>query len=86
MSDLIAIVYPTEAKAEQMRQKFLSLQKEYLVDLEDAVIAVKTQQGHVKLNQLISPTRIGALQGSFWGLIIGAIFLMPVVGPAVGAL
>ena len=86
MSDLIAIVYPTEAKAEQMRHKLLSLQKEYLVDLEDAVIAVKTQQGHVKLNQLISPTRIGALQGSFWGLIIGAIFLMPVVGPAVGAL
>ena len=86
MSDLIAIVYPDEAQAEEMRQKLLNLQEEYLVDLEDAVIAGKTQQGQVKLNQLISPTKIGILQGSLWGLIIGAIFLMPVMGPGVGAL
>ena len=80
MSDLIAIVYPDEAKAEEMRQKLLNLQEEYLVDLEDAVIAGKTQQGQVKLNQLISPTKIGILQGSLWGLIIGAL------GAASGAL
>ena len=86
MSDLIAIVYPDEAKAEDMRQRLLNLQKEYLIELDDAVIAVKSPQGHVRLNQLVSPTRIGALQGSLWGLIIGAIFLMPVMGPAVGAL
>lgn len=75
MSDLIAIVYPDEAKAEDMRQRLLNLQKEYLIELDDAVIAVKSPQGHVRLNQLVSPTRIGALQGSLWGLIIGAIFL-----------
>ena len=86
MSDLIVIVYATEAKAEEMRQKLLNLQKEYLIELSDAVIAVKRQDGHVKLNQLISTTKIGALQGSLWGLVIGAIFLMPVMGPAIGAL
>jgi uncharacterized membrane protein len=31
MSDLVVIVYPTEAKAEEMRQKLLSPQKEYLI-------------------------------------------------------
>ena len=56
-----------------------------MIELGDAVIAVKSPQGHVKLNQLISPTTIGALQGTFWGLIIGTIFLMPVMGPAVAA-
>jgi uncharacterized membrane protein len=86
MSDLIVIVYPNEAKAEEMRQKLLNLQKEYLIELDDAVIAVRNQAGHVKLNQLISTTKIGALQGSLWGLIIGTIFLMPVMGPAIGAL
>jgi uncharacterized membrane protein len=85
MSDLIAIVYPSEAEAEKMRQKILGLQKEYLIELSDAAIAVKSPQGHVKLNQLISPTKIGALEGTFWGLLIGAIFLMPVMGPAIGA-
>ena len=85
MSDLIAIVYPNEQQAEKMRQKILGLQKEYLIELGDAAIAVKNPEGYVKLNQLISPTQIGALQGTLWGLIIGALFLMPVTGPAIGA-
>lgn len=85
MSDLVVIVYPTEQKAEEVRQHLLALQKEYIIALEDAVIAVKTQDGHVKLNQLVNTTAAGALGGSFWGLLVGAIFLMPVVGAAIGA-
>lgn len=85
MSDLVAIVYPTEARAEEMRKKLFALQKEYLIDLSDAVIATKTTEGHVKLNQLFSTTAAGALSGGFWGLLLGAIFLMPVVGMAIGA-
>jgi len=85
MSDLVVIVYPTEAKAEEMRQKLLNLQKEYLIELSDAVIAVKQDSGRVKLNQLMHPTAIGAVTGGFWGLLLGAIFLMPILGAAVGA-
>lgn len=85
MSDLVVIVYPTEQKAEEVRQHLLALQKEYIIALEDAVIAVKTQDGHVKLNQMVNTTAAGALGGSFWGLLVGAIFLMPVVGAAIGA-
>ncbi|CCV14650.1 DUF1269 domain-containing protein [Mesorhizobium sp. STM 4661] len=85
MSDLIAIVYPTEAKAEKVRKRLFELQKEYLIELSDAVIAVKQESGDVKLNQLFNPTAAGAVSGSFWGLLVGMIFLMPVVGAAVGA-
>jgi uncharacterized membrane protein len=42
MSDLVVIVYPSEAKAEAVRQRLFKLQKEYLT-LGDAVIAVKTE-------------------------------------------
>ena len=85
MSDLVAIVYPSEAKAEEVRQRLLKLQKEYLITLNDAVIAVKTQDGAIKLNQLVNTTAIGAASGSFWGLLIGVLFLNPLVGVAVGA-
>ena len=85
MPDLAVIVYPSEEQAEEMRQKLLQLQREYLIELDDAVIAVNTQNGHVRLNQLLNPTAAGALSGSMWGLLLGAIFLMPVVGPAIGA-
>ena len=85
MSDLIAIVYPSEAKAEEVRQRLLHLQKEYLIKLGDAVIAVKTESGDIKLNQLVNTTATGAISGSFWGLLIGVLFLNPLLGVALGA-
>jgi uncharacterized membrane protein len=85
MADLVAIAFPTEAKAEEVRQKLLSMQKEYLIELADAVIAVKQPDGTVKLNQLFHPAAAGAASGSFWGLLIGLIFMMPLAGVAIGA-
>lgn len=85
MSDLVAIVYPSEAKAEEVRERLFKLQKEYLIKISDAVIAVKTEAGPVKLNQLVSTTAVGAASGSFWGLLIGVLFLNPIIGVAVGA-
>src|SRR5215471_13398982 len=71
MSDLVVIAFPTEAKAEEVRQKLLKMQKEYLLELGDAVIAVKDAQGHVKVNQLINTTKVGAVGGTFWGALGG---------------
>jgi uncharacterized membrane protein len=85
MSDLVAIVYPSEAKAEEVRQRLLKLQKEYLIAISDAVIAVKSDSGGIKLNQLVNTTAIGVMTGSFWGLLIGVLFLNPILGVAVGA-
>src|SRR5690606_33506823 len=83
--DLIVIVYPTEAKAEEVRQRLIGPQREYLIRLGDAVIATKTAAGKIKLNQLMNTTAAGAVSGSFWGLLIGALFLNPLLGVAIGA-
>ena len=85
MSDLVVIAFPTEAKAEEVRQKLLAMQKEYLIELGDAVVAVKDSTGNVKLNQMINMTAAGAVTGAFWGSLIGLIFLMPLAGAALGA-
>jgi uncharacterized membrane protein len=85
MSNLVVIAFPTEAKAEEVRQKLLAMQKEYLIELDDAVVAAKDAQGRIKLNQLINTTTAGAVSGTFWGTLIGLIFLMPLVGAAMGA-
>jgi uncharacterized membrane protein len=85
MADLVEIAFPTEAKAEQVRQQLLDLHQEYLIELSDAVIAVKQPNGRIKLNQLFSPTAAGAASGTFWGALIGLIFLMPLAGAALGA-
>jgi uncharacterized membrane protein len=85
VSDLVVIEFPSEAKAEEVRQKLIDMQKDYLIDLGDAVIAVKQPNGHVKLNQLFHPAAAGAAMGTLWGTLIGLIFLMPLLGAAVGA-
>ena len=85
MSDLVFIAFPTEQKAEEVREKVLAMQKEYLIELGDAVIAVKDAKGRVKLNQLFHTTAASAVSGAFWGTLIGFIFMMPLVVTAVGA-
>ena len=85
MSDLVAIVYPSEARAEEVRQRILKLQREYLITIGDAVIAVKGEDDSIKLNQLVNTTAAGAATGSFWGLLVGLLFMNPLIGVAVGA-
>ncbi|MEN9681395.1 MAG: hypothetical protein RLZZ627_1288 [Pseudomonadota bacterium] len=85
MSELIVIGYDDPFKAEETRLQLLKLQREYLVGLEDAVVAIKDKDGKVRLNQAFPLTAMGATGGGFWGALIGLIFLNPILGAVVGA-
>ena len=85
MSDLIVIGYDDLFKAEETRLKLIKMQRDYLIDLEDAVVAVKDKDGKVKLNQAYPLTQMGAMGGGFWGALVGILFLNPLLGAAVGA-
>ncbi len=45
MSTLVAIGYNDPYKAEEVRLMLRKMKKEYLLDLEDAVVAVKDEKG-----------------------------------------
>jgi uncharacterized membrane protein len=85
MSTLVVIDYESEVRAEEVRVALLKMQKEYLVDLEDAVVVIRDQKGRVKLRQLYNLTAAGAISGGFWGALIGLIFMNPLFGMAIGA-
>lgn len=85
MSTLIAIAYDDIFKAEEVRLTLAKLQREHLIELEDAAVVVKDGEGKVKLKQAINLTAAGATSGGFWGLLIGTLFLVPLFGAAVGA-
>ena len=44
----------------------------------------RSDKGKVKLHQATNMTLAGAAGGSFWGLLIGMIFLMPLAGVLAG--
>ena len=45
MATLVVIEYDDQYKAEETRLKLRRMQKDYLLDLEDAVVAVKDDKG-----------------------------------------
>jgi uncharacterized membrane protein len=85
MSDLVAISFDDEHTAFEMRAELVKLQKEYLIEMDDVVVVTKDDKGKVKLHQAVNLTAAGAMGGTFWGMLIGMIFLNPLVGAAIGA-
>jgi len=85
MSTLVVIGYESELKAEEVRLALLKMQKDYLIDLADAVVAVREPNGKVKLRQMYNLTAAGAASGGFWGTLVGMLFLNPLFGFAIGA-
>ncbi len=85
MSDLIAIVFEDEQLAFEMRAELAKMQKEYLIQMEDAVVVTKGADGKAKLHQAVNLTAAGAMGGGFWGMLIGMLFLNPLLGAAAGA-
>ena len=84
MSTLVAVAYPDRETAEKVRQEMISMTKEHLVQLQDAVV-VTNEDGKIKLHQAVNTTATGAAGGALWGGLIGLIFLAPLLGMAVGA-
>ncbi len=85
MSTLVAVVFHDESTAFEMRAALAKMQGQYLLELEDAVVVTRDLRGKIKLHQAVSLTAAGAVTGAFWGMLIGLLFLNPLIGLAVGA-
>ncbi len=85
MSNLIVVEYPDEYRAAEVLASLRRLNRDYLLDLEDACYVVKDQRGKIKLHQNTSLAGAGAAWGGMWGMLIGLIFFVPFLGLALGA-
>lgn len=78
MSDLIVIGYPDETTAEKVWGELVELQRDYLVDLEDAAIIRRDPKGKLHVTTPAHhAVAWGSLSGMFWGVLIGLLFLFP---------
>ena len=86
MATLSVLKFPTADGAQQMESTLLNLQKQHLIEVQDAAIVTWPQgKKSPKTQQLHSLTGQGALIGAFWGMLFGLIFVVPFFGLAVGA-
>ena len=90
MAELVAIGFDNPNDADAALTELRRLQREYLIDLEDAVVAVRTPAGEVQLKQSVNLVGAGAasggLWGGLWGALVGMLFRHPLVGVALGSM
>ena len=89
MSDLVVVGFQGEDTADQVLNKLVALQKEHLIDLEDACVVVRDKNGKMHLKQAVHLVGLGAASGgawgALWGTLIGLLFLNPLAGLLTGA-
>ena len=89
MAELVVIGFDDPQEADRALTELARLQREYLIDLEDAVVAIRGQDGKLRLKQSVDLVGAGAasggLWGAMWGSLVGLLFLNPLLGMAAGA-
>jgi len=86
MSTIIAIVYPNKEIADEVYQTVNRLQAMGLMELIDACVAVKKENGKIKLEQAFNLALIGAANGIFLGALVGLFFMVPGIGAVAGVI
>lgn len=90
MTELVAIAFDAPDEGDRVLTQLNRLQKEYLIDLADAVVVIRQPDGKINLKQSINLVSAGAasggLSGALWGTLVGLLFLSPLAGFAVGGL
>jgi uncharacterized membrane protein len=88
MSELVVVGFDNVTDADRVLSQLARLQKEYLVDLEDAVVAIRAADGKLNLKQSVDLVGTGAagggLWGAMWGSVVGLLFLNPLLGLVAG--
>jgi uncharacterized membrane protein len=84
MANLFVIAFKDEEGAERILHKVKDLQKQELITVDDAAIAVHHKNGRVKVKQSHNLAAAGAAGGAFWGVLFGVLFFVPIAGLVVG--
>src|SRR5262249_35539291 len=90
MSNLVVFDFDGIHTADEVLNKLRSLQKDYLIDLEDACVVERDKSGKIHIKQAVNLTALGAAsgvtRGALWGALVGILFMNPLAGMAIGVI
>jgi uncharacterized membrane protein len=85
MSEMIVLGFENEAAADEFGVKLAEMQKDMIVQLQDAAMVVRDEDGKPHVKHGHGLVGAGALGGAFWGMLFGLLFFVPFLGLAIGA-
>ena len=85
MSELMVLGFENEAAADAFGLKLAEMQKDMIVQLQDAAEVVRDPDGKPHVKHDAHLVGAGAMGGAFWGMLFGLLFFVPFLGLAIGA-
>jgi len=86
VATLTVLEFETPEGAQEGMSLMADLQKQQLITVQDAAIVTWPKGARKpRTRHLGDRSTPGALDGAFWGMLLGWIFFMPFLGAAVGA-
>jgi uncharacterized membrane protein len=85
MSELMVLGFENELEADRFGVKLAEMQKDMIVQLQDAAEVVRDADGKPHVKHGHSLVGVGAMGGAFWGMLFGLLFFIPFLGLAIGA-
>ena len=85
MSELMVLGFENELEADRFGLKLAEMQKDMIVQLQDAAEVVRDADGKPHVKHGHDLVGAGAMGGAFWGMLFGLLFFVPFLGLAIGA-
>ncbi len=85
MSELMVLGFETETEADNFGVTLAQMQKDMIVQLQDAAEVVRDPDGKPHVKHGHGMVGAGAMGGAFWGMLFGLLFFIPFLGLAIGA-
>ena len=84
MSDLVVLDFDGIDTADTVLTKLRLLRKQELIDMADAVVVIRPEDGDIQIKQSVNLTAIGAASGLSSGMLMGALVGLLVLNPLGG--
>jgi uncharacterized membrane protein len=90
MSDLVCLAFKDVDTADHFLNELRGMQKEHILELEDACIVVRDADEKIHIKQSVNLVAIGARGGASFGMLmgtlVGVLFMNPLAGLLAGGL
>ena len=86
MSDLVCLAFKELDTADRFLNELRALEKEHVLELEDACVVVRDGDGKIHLKQSVNLVAIGASRGASFGMLMGTLVGLLFMNPLAGLL
>ena len=86
MSDLVCLAFKELDTADHFLNELRNMEKEHVLELEDACVVVRDTNGKIHLKQSVNLVALGATRGASFGMLMGTLVGLLFMNPLAGLL